>query len=200
MDYNTQREKLALPEYGRNIQKMVNYAKTIKDKEERNKLVKSIITVMGNMNPHLRDVTDFKHKLWDHLAIMSDFSLDIDSPYDIPSPKSLLKKPDKVPYGQSDIKYKHYGKTIVLLINKAIDFEEGKEKDKLIEIIANHLKKSYLLWNRESVSDNQILEDLKELSNGKLTINKNIKLIDTKEIFSVYRKAKRVVIRRDSRH
>ena len=199
MDYNTQRDKLALPEYGRNIQKMVNYAKSIKDKEERNKLVKSIITVMGNMNPHLRDVTDFKHKLWDHLAIMSDFSLDIDSPYDIPTSKSLLKKPDKIPYAQSDIKYRHYGKTIELLINKAIDFEEGEEKDKLIEIIANHLKKSYLLWNRESVNDNQILEDLKKISNGKLSINKNLKMIDSKEIFSVYRKAKRV-IRRNSRY
>ena len=144
-DYNSSRKKLILPEYGRNIQKMVNHIKTIEDRDERNKAAQTVIGVMGNLNPHLRDVNDFKHKLWDHLAIIADFDLDIDSPYPWPEPESLQSKPDKVPYHQHrKIAKKHYGRSIVLMIEKAVALEAGEEKDDLVKMIAYHMKKNLI--------------------------------------------------------
>ena len=189
-DYNSSRKKLILPEYGRNIQKMVNHIKTIEDRDERNKAAKTVIGVMGNLNPHLRDVNDFKHKLWDHLAIIADFDLDIDSPYDWPTPESLQSKPDKVPYSQHRIRYKHYGRSIVLMIEKAVELEAGEEKEDLIRMIATHMKKSYLTWNREAVSDEVIFTDLKTLAGGKLEIHEGLKLPETKDILAKNRKKK----------
>jgi hypothetical protein len=189
-DYNSSRKKLILPEYGRNIQKMVNHIKTIEDREERNKAAKTVIAVMGNLNPHLRDVNDFKHKLWDHLAIIADFDLDIDSPYDWPEKETLEQKPNKVPYNQHNIRYKHYGRSIVLMIEKAAELEEGEEKQDLIRMIANHMKKSYLTWNREAVSDEEIFMDLKTLSGGRLEVSEDLKLPETKEILAKNRKKK----------
>jgi hypothetical protein len=189
-DYNTARKKLILPEYGRNIQKMVNHIKTIEDREERNNAARTVIAVMGNLNPHLRDVNDFKHKLWDHLAIISNFELDIDSPYDWPEEEELKQKPNNVPYNQHPIRYKHYGRSIVLMIEKAVALEEGEEKADLIRMIAYHMKKSYLTWNREAVSDEEILMDLKTLSGGKLEISEDLKLPETKEILAKGRKKK----------
>lgn len=189
-DYNTSRKNLVLPEYGRNIQKMVNYIKTIEDREERNRAAKTVIGVMGNLNPHLRDVNDFKHKLWDHLAIIADFELDIDSPYDWPERETLQKKPNRVPYNQNDIKYKHYGRSIVLMIEKAVELQPGEEKDDLVRMIAYHMKKSYLTWNREAVSDEEIIMDLKTLSGGRLEISDDLRLPETKEILAKNRKKK----------
>ena len=189
-DYNTSRNKLILPEYGRNIQKMVNYVKSIEDREERNKAARTVIAVMGNLNPHLRDVNDFKHKLWDHLAIIADFDLDIDSPYDWPEKAELEQPPNTVPYNQHNIRYKHYGRSIVLMIEKAVELEEGEEKEDLVRMIAYHMKKSYLTWNREAVSDEEILTDLKTLSAGKLEVSKDLKLPETKEILAKGRKKK----------
>jgi hypothetical protein len=183
-DYNTSRPKLVLPEYGRNIQKMVEYTKTIEDREERNKSAQAIINVMGNMNPHLRDVADFTHKLWDHLAIMSNFELDIDSPYEVPTKQKFEQKPRPVPYNNYTIRYKHYGRAVELFIEKAVTLEDGPEKDAMIEMIANHMKKAYLTWNRENVTDQQIIEDLKTLSKGRLSVKEDIKLTDSKEILS----------------
>lgn len=189
-DYNTTRNKLILPEYGRNIQKMVNHLKTIEDREERNNAARTVIAVMGNLNPHLRDVNDFKHKLWDHLAIISDFELDIDSPYDWPEKEDLIQKPNVVPYNQHHIRFKHYGRSIVLMIEKAVALSDGEEKTDLIRMIAYHMKKSYLTWNREAVSDEEILMDLKTLSGGKLEISEDLKLPETKEILAKGRKKK----------
>ncbi|HAX96328.1 MAG TPA: DUF4290 domain-containing protein [Prolixibacteraceae bacterium] len=169
-DYNTSRKKLPLPEYGRNVQNMVNLILAIDDKETRNKAAKAIIDVMGSLYPYLRDVPDFKHKLWDHLAIMADFKLDIDYPYDPPSPDILTEKPNQVPYPHTSIKYRYYGKTIELMIQKAMEFEDGPEKDVLIYQLANHMKKSYLSYNKEYVDDVIIFQDLANLSNGKLTL------------------------------
>jgi hypothetical protein len=191
-DYNTSRNNLKLPEYGRNIQKMVEYLMSIEDRDLRNKMAYAVISVMGNMNPHLRDINDFKHKLWDHLFIMSDFKLDIDSPYKRPEPKVFNEKPRKVDYKTNEIKYKHYGRTLEMLINEASKFPDGEEKDQLVRIIANHMKKSYLTWNREVVSDNEIFKDLKELSGGKLDVGEEVKLNDSREILSK-NKRKRVV-------
>jgi len=187
-DYNTQREKMVLPEYGRNIQKMVNYAMQIEDREERNRAAQAIISIMGNLNPHLRDVSDFKHKLWDHLAIMSDFKLDIDSPYETPVPEILFEKPKPVPYKEEKIKYKHYGKIIELLIEEAVKYEEGEEKNVLVKLIANHMKKCYLTWNREVVTDEAIFEDLKVLSEGRLQPGDDMKLSESRDILTKVKK------------
>jgi hypothetical protein len=189
-DYNTTRNKLILPEYGRNIQKMVKHVKSIEDREERNKAARTVIAVMGNLNPHLRDVQDFKHKLWDHLAIIADFDLDIDSPYVLPEKAELEQPPSKVDYNQHSIRYKHYGRSITLMIEKAVELEPGEEKEDLVRMIAYHMKKSYLTWNREAVSDEEILTDLKTLSGGKLEISEELKLPETKEILAKGRKKK----------
>ena len=180
-DYNTSRNKLILPEYGRNIQKMVEHILTMEDREDRNRLAQAVIIIMGNMNPHLRDINDFKHKLWDHLAIMADFKLDIDFPYEIPQPEEFAEKPRRVSYNNSDIRYRHYGHIVENLIKEAIKLPESEDKDTLIRLIANHMKKSYLAWNRDSVTDEIIFNDLYELSGKKLTVKEGVKLSEQKD-------------------
>lgn len=189
MDYNTQRKKMVLPEYGRNIQNMVDYAITVEDRDRRNKMAKEIIQIMGNIKPQYREISDFKHKLWDHLAIMSDFELDIDYPYELPKKDTFYEKPNTVPYAIHDIKYKHYGHGIELLIKKAIEMEPGDRKEKLIVLIANHMKKLYLTWNKDSVTDDVIIDDLKELSGGKLALSDK-KLTDSREIINKSKRRK----------
>jgi hypothetical protein len=183
-DYNTIRSKLILPEYGRNIQQMVNDVCAIENAEERNKAARVVISIMGNMNPHLRDVPDFKHKLWDHLFIMSNFTLEIDSPYPRPTPESISEKPKTVPYTSSDIKFKHYGKTIEMMIHRAVDMPEGEEKEVLLSLIANHMKKSYLTWNREAVTDEVIFQDLVSISGDRISMRADMRLSETKEILA----------------
>ncbi len=182
MDYNTSRRGLVLPEYGRNIQRMVNHVKSIEDPEERNRLAKAVIQIMGTMNPHLRDVADFKHKLWDHLAIISDFELDVESPYPKPTREQIYQKPERLKYSHpDDIRFKHYGRVLEEMIAKAITFEEGEEKNYLIEVILNQMKKSFLTWNRDTVNDELIYHDLLVLSRNRLKIPEGIKLKETKE-------------------
>ena len=176
MEYNTSLSKLIIPEYGRNVQKMVHSIIAIEDREKRNHQAKSIIEVMGNLNPHLRDVPDFKHKLWDHLFIMSDFHLDVDSPYDRPSKESFEEKPEKLKYSDNNIKFRHYGKILPLIIKRTIDIDEGEYKDFLVFTIANHMKKSYLTWNKANVEDEVILKHLSQMSDGKLSMKETFKL------------------------
>jgi Domain of unknown function (DUF4290) len=173
MEYNTSLPKMIIPEYGRNIQKMIDFALTVESKEERNKVAQAIINVMGQLNPHLRDVTDFKHKLWDHIFIMSEFKLDVDSPYPKPSAETFQTKPEKVSYPSRNIKYKHYGKILESIIQKAKVIENEEEKNALTEILANSMKRFYLNWNRDSVTDDVILKQLEELSDGKLKLTDN---------------------------
>ncbi|MCB0400010.1 MAG: DUF4290 domain-containing protein [Winogradskyella sp.] len=170
LEYNTEREHLIIPEYGRHLQKMINYAKTRETKEERNKLANAIISVMGNLQPHLRDVPDFQHKLWDQLFIMSDFDLDADSPYPKPSREELSANPEPLRYPQNHPKYRFYGNNIKTMIDVAVTWDEGEMKEALIYTIANHMKKSYLNWNKDSVEDNVIFDHLHELSNGKINL------------------------------
>lgn len=185
MEYNTSRQKLVLPEYGRNIQKMVKLTMEEPDKEKKNQMAQAIISIMGNMNPHLRDIADFKHKLWDHLAIISDFQLDIDSPYELPEIEKLSEKPEQVPYKLKNAKFKHYGQTIEKMVDVAINMENDELKEILIQLIANHMKKSYLTWNKEAVSDEQIFKDLKILSAGRIDVNsEDNKLTETKDILA----------------
>jgi hypothetical protein len=185
MRYNTQEKYLALPEYGRNIQNMVDYCVSIPDREERTRCANTIINIMGNMFPHLRDVNDFKHILWDHLAIMSDFALDIDYPYEVIKREDLYVKPVKLPYTQGKITYKHYGKNLEDMVRKATEYEDGELKDSLIGMLANHMKKSFLTWNKEAVDDQKIFKDLEDLSGGRIVLNEDShKLTESKEILS----------------
>jgi len=170
IEYNTERPKLIIPEYGRHIQKMVDFAVSIEDKEERNKVAQAIIGVMGNLNPHLRDVPDFQHKLWDQIFIMSDFKLDADSPYPKPSKELLSERPEPLNYPQNFPKYRFYGNNIKKMIDIANSWEEGDLKQALKYTIANHMKKSYLNWNKDTVEDAVIFKHLFELSDGKINL------------------------------
>lgn len=199
-DYNTRRPHMIIPEYGRNIQKMVEHAISVEDREERNKVAQSIINVMGQLNPHLRDIVDFKHKLWDHLFIISDFKLDVDSPYPYPDKEKILEKPEPLDYPQSKIRFKHYGKNVEGFIAKAIEMQDGEEKTELIKTIANLMKKSYLTWNRESVDDDLIFSDLKLLSKGQLQTDSEFKLEQTNDILALNVKKKPATNHKNKNH
>jgi hypothetical protein len=181
-DYNTQRKRMALPEYGRNVQKMVDHIKSIEDREERNRAARTIIQIMGNLNPQIRDIGDFKHKLWDHLSIIADFDLDIDSPFAPPETYKFVEKPKQIPYRQGDIRYLHYGRIIELLIDAASEMEDGEEKEYLTNLIVNQMKKSYITWNRGQVSDEVIIGDMKLLSGGKLKMTDGVKILEVREL------------------
>ena len=183
MEYNSTREKLVLPEYGRHIQNMVRHAMTITDREERNRCAQTIISIMGNMFPHLRDVNDFKHKLWDHLAIMSDFKLDIDYPYEVPKASILEQHHDKIPYKDSQIRDRHYDATIEELIRKAAEMDDEEEQSALLTLVANHMKKMLLEVNKDLVDDSRILNDIKALSDGRIDVDPDrIRILDFAEM------------------
>jgi len=185
MKYNTAEKRLTLPEYGRNIQNMVDYCVLIEDRTERRNCADTIINIMGSMFPHLRDVNDFKHILWDHLAIMSDFKLDIDYPYEIVKLENLYARPPKIPYNNSQIRYRHYGQTLEQMIRKATALNEGEERDQLIKMLANQMKKSFLAWNKETVDDEKIFKDLNELSGGKIALDSDVyKLMDSRDLLA----------------
>jgi hypothetical protein len=187
-DYNTQRKRMALPEYGRNVQKMVDHIKSIRDRDERNRAAKTIIQIMGNLNPHLRDIGDFKHKLWDHLAIIADFELDIDSPYPVPEVSKLKEKPKEIPYMQGEIRFLHYGRIIGMMIEAATELEEGEEKEYLTTLIVNQMKKSYVTWNRSQVADEVIINDMKVLSKGKLKMTDGVRILEVRELLPQVKK------------
>ena len=170
MEYNTSLPHLIIPEYGRNVQKMVGHLLTIEDREQRNIQAQNLIDIIGNLNPQIRDVPDFKHKLWDHLFIMSNFTLDVDSPYPKPSEESFREKPERVPYPRNNRRYRHYGNVIRKMIDYAVEQPAGEEKEKLKIAIANHMKKTYLIWNKDTVDDDVILKEMNALANGQLKL------------------------------
>ena len=182
MEYNTNRTKLLMPEYGRNTQQMVEYCKSLPSKEERNEVAKTIVEFMGQRNPHLRDEENYKHKLWDHLYILADYDLDVDAPYPFPTREELDQKPNRMDYPSFENEYKFYGKSILQLIDKAIELEEGEEKEALIQVIANNMKKSYNVYNKEHVQDEVIFRHLKELSQDKLDLT-GIETLDKSKIY-----------------
>ncbi len=189
LEYNSQRSHLIIPEYGRHLQKLIDQATAIEEREERNKAARYIISVMGSLNPHLRDVLDFQHKLWDQLFIMSDFNLDVDSPYPIPSKDILTQKPDRLNYPQNFPKYRFYGNNIKYMIDVANSWEDSELKNALVLVIANHMKKCYLSWNKDTVTDEVIFEHLMELSEGKLNLSKsNEELSNTQDLMKVNKK------------
>lgn len=170
MEYNTQQRRLPLPEYGRSVQNMVDHALTITDREERQHCAQTIINIMGNMFTHLRDVPDFKHKLWDHLAIMADFKLDIDYPYEVVKKENLNSRPQSLSYPDTRIRYRHYGRMLEKLIQKLSDYDEGEEKKHLIMLVANQMKKNFQAWNKEVIDDKKIFEDLSYYSKGTIQL------------------------------
>ena len=182
MEYNTNRTKLLMPEYGRNIQMMVEYCKSLPSKEERNEVAKTIVEFMGQRNPHLRDEENYKHKLWDHLYILADYDLDVDAPYPFPTKEEIDQKPNRMDYPSFENEYKFYGKSILQLIDRAIELEEGEEKEALIQVIANNMKKSYNVYNKEHVQDEVIFRHLKELSQDKLDLT-GIETLDKSKIY-----------------
>jgi hypothetical protein len=175
-DYNTTRRKLILAEYGRNVQNMVKYIVELPTKDERNRYAQVVIDLMGFLNPHLRDVADFKHKLWDHLHIISNFKIDVDSPYPKPSEDAIRFKPAPLTYPQQRIKYKHYGKTVELMISRARAIEDPNRKQQMVQSIANFMKMAYVTWNKDTVADETIIKDLREMSNGDLQLQENVNL------------------------
>ncbi len=170
LEYNTHLSRLSLPEYGRNIQRMVDYALTIEDREERTTCAKTIVRIMGNLFPSLRDMPGFRNKLWDHLAVMADYKLDIDYPVDIIKPEPVKAAPEKVPYTVGKVKVRQYGRMVDQLIEKAVTMEDGEEKTRLIQLIANHMKKCVAIMNRETAEDEKIRQDLKRLSDGAIDV------------------------------
>lgn len=175
-DYNTSRKKLILAEYGRNVQNMVAYICTLPTKEERNSHAQVVIDLMGFLNPHLRDVADFKHKLWDHLHIISDFKIDVDSSYPKPAPDAIHFKPEPLAYPQQRIRFKHYGKTVEVMIKKAKAIEDPQRRQAMIQSIANFMKMAYVTWNKDTVADETIISDLTNLSNGELVLDESFNL------------------------
>lgn len=170
LEYNSERNQLVIAEYGRHVQKMVEICMEEEDKAKRTAMANSIIGVMSNMSNQRKDATDFQQTLWDQLYIISDFKLDVDGPYPVPSREELFKKPEPLPYPQNYPKYRFYGNNISLMIDEAIKVEDGKLKDALVYTIANHMKKCFLNWNRDTVKDSVIFKHLEELSDGKLVI------------------------------
>lgn len=179
MEYNTTRGKLILPEYGRNVQNMIAHAMEISDRKERNRATQAIIEVMGQLNPHLRDVDDFRHKLWTHLFVMSDFNLEVDSPYEIPKAESLQEKPKLMAYPKSKIRYGHYGKYTQEILESAKDITNEDERDYLKNSMANFMKKQFLSHNNDTVENHVIADQLKELSKGDLVLENPDELMNT---------------------
>lgn len=183
LEYNSERPHLIIPEYGRHVQKLIDNCVAIEDVEERNKMARAIVDVMGNLQPHLRDVPDFKHKLWDQLFIMSDFKLDAESPYPKPEREELAAKPERLAYPKYDSKYRFYGNNIQTMIDVALTWEEGEAREALYFAIANHMKKCYLNWNKDTVDDHIIYNHLLDLSKGKIDLEgKNETLTEVKEL------------------
>ena len=187
MKYNTAEKHLAQPEYGRNVQNLVDYCVTIENRDERNRCANAIISIMGNLYPQQRDTNDFKHILWDHLAIMSDFKLDVDYPYEVVKEADLQTRPPRIPYVSTRIRSRQYGKIMEQMVGKATEMENSEAKDYLVRSLANQMKRSYVTWNnKDTVSDAKIFKDLAQLSDGLIDLKEgDLKLIDGRELQQV---------------
>ncbi len=174
MDYNTQREKLQMPEYGRHVQDMINYVKNIPDKEKRNEQIQAVVSVMGTLNPQLRDINDFKHKLWDHVHIISDFQIDIDSPYPTPTRETLAARPNTIPLEKTPVKASHYGRNIQNMIEVIAQRPDDEVKTYMIKTLASYMRQQYLIWNKDSVSEETIFNDINKLSDGRIVVPEDV--------------------------
>ncbi len=168
MEYNTDRNYLGMKEYGRHVQKMVEYLLTIEDREKRQQQAQAVIELMGFLNPHLKNVEDFRHKLWDHLFFISDFKLEVDSPYPIPQKETYKQKPDPIPYPKRHPKYAHLGKNLEVVIDKALKEEDPEKKAGFAHAIAYYMKLAYSNWHKELVHDDSIRSELNSITGGEL--------------------------------
>ncbi len=186
MDYNTQRKKLLMPEYGRNVQRMIEQVMLIPDKEKRNEQIRAVVAAMGILNPQLRDMSDFKHKLWDHVQIISDFQLDIDSPYPLPTRETLQRRPNPIPLQHEPLEVMHYGRNIQNMILAIGQHEEGDVKNAMVRSLAHYMRQQYLIWNKDSVADELIFRDIERMSEGKIRIPEDLHLnqISDKDTFN----------------
>ncbi|MFA7274515.1 MAG: DUF4290 domain-containing protein [Crocinitomicaceae bacterium] len=182
MEYNTTRSMLILPEYGRNVQNMIGHAMTVENRDERNRAARAIIEVMGQLNPHLRDEDDYRHKLWTHLFVMSDFQLDVDSPYEIPLKESLQEKPAIMEYPKGKIRFGHYGKYTQKILAEAKNITSDEEKVFMEKMMGNFMKLQFLAYNNDTVENNVIANQLSELSSGYLTISNPDELVATNQV------------------
>ncbi|GAA4342294.1 DUF4290 domain-containing protein [Flaviaesturariibacter amylovorans] len=171
MEYNTGRVPLIIREYGRHIQKMVDHLLTIEDRERRQRQANVVIELMGFLNPHLKNIEDFRHKLWDHLFLISDFKLDVDSPYPIPTREELMARPDPLPYPKRHPRYSHLGKNIELVIDKALAEEEPNKRQGFANAIAYYMKLAYNTWHKDAVHDDAIQQELANITKGQLEFN-----------------------------
>ena len=184
MEYNTEREKIVISEYGRNIQVMIRHLMDIEDRKQRTEAAYFIVNVMAQMNPQVKESNDYMHKLWDHLHIIADYKLDVDGPYPVPTPEMQKKKPEHVGYQKNNIRYGHYGQYIYDVVKKVKEMEEGPKKQAILINIANQMKRDYLNWNRDTVNDLLILDDLYKISGEEITLPMETKLIPTNEILN----------------
>ncbi|MDX9751732.1 MAG: DUF4290 domain-containing protein [Flavobacteriales bacterium] len=182
LDYNTERPQLPIPEYGRNVQRMVDHVMGIEDREKRTQQAKAIIQVIARLNPQLRTSDNFERTMWDHLYIMSDLKLDVDAPYPMPTAAELESKPERVPYPQTNVRYGHYGKMVERMVEQCAAMEAGAPRDAYAELIANHMKRQFLAWNRDTVPDSVIIKDLGELSKGRLALRPDAQLAHTADL------------------
>jgi hypothetical protein len=180
MEYNTQREKLKITDYGRNVMKMIEYVKTIADRAERTQMAYLIVETMALVNPKIKERTDYRHILWDHLMLMSDYELDVDSPYPVVREEAVSFHPKHIDYSNSRIRYRHYGRALEDMIRAVAEMPEGEEKSLLSQQIAHTMKRQYLQWNRDSVDDGLIREQLDELSGGRITLPPDFQFRDSK--------------------
>lgn len=180
MEYNTQREQLKITDYGRNVIKMIAYAKTIEDRAERTRMAYLIVETMALVNPKVKERTDYRHMLWDHLMMMADYDLDVDSPYPVVRREEVVQQPHRLEYSDSKIRYRHYGRALEDMIRAVAEMPESEEKTILAQQIAHTMKRQYLQWNRDSVDDNLIREQLDELSGGRITLPADFQFRDSK--------------------
>lgn len=190
MEYNTQRDKLVVPEYGRNVQKMVDICMTMEDREKRNAYAKSIIVAMSQVNPKGKDSPHYLQTLWDHLFIISDYKLDVDSPYEKPTREERDERPEPLKYKSSSITYRPYGAYLEKMIKQIIELEEGEEKQQLIERTAQEMKKLYLQWNIDTCDDEVLKKHFEVLSEGKLTLPEDFQFKNTRSIIAKPKKKK----------
>lgn len=176
MDYNTQRSKLIMPEYGRHVQKMIEYVMSIEDKDKRNEQIRAVVAVMGILNPQLRDLNDFRHKLWDHVQIISDFEIDIESPYPLPTKETFITKPHPVPLDKTPLKAAHYGRNIQNMVDMIAEKPEDELRRNMVMVLANYMRQQYLIWNKDSVSEETIFKDIDTLSGGRIKIPEDFHL------------------------
>ena len=184
MEYNTEREKIVISEYGRNIQMMIRHLLEIEDRKQRTEAAYFIVSVMAQMNPQVKESNDYMHKLWDHLYIISEYKLDVDGPYEKPTPEMQKMKPEHVGYQKNNIRYGHYGQYIYDVVKKVKEMEDGPKKQAILINIANHMKRDYLSWNRDTVNDLLILDDLYKISGEEIVLPMDTKLTPTNEILN----------------